>query len=257
MARPSQNSFLILAVLSALFLTSCASTKPGSSSSGAPEIYDPFENVNRSIFAFNKAVNGAIIHPLARGYEDAVPKPARTGITNFLRNLKSPLHFANQLLQGDFDGAGTVLTRAAINTLIGVGGIFDVAGSEGIAYESEDFGQTLAVWGVSDGPYLVLPLIGPSSTRDYFGYSVDGLSDPLRFYLHNTDHETLYYTKVAADYFDLRVSLVHVLEDLQNSSIDYYAAVRSTYYQRRAAMIRDEDPDRVDNFEIPDYDDDF
>ena len=115
----------------------------------------------------------------------------------------------------------------------------------GLPYEQEDFGQTLAVWGVGHGPYLVVPFLGPSSLRDYAGYAVDTFADPLRWYLHNIDEEGWYYAKLGADYIDLRESLIDVLKDLEASSIDYYAAVRSTYVQRREALVNDQAPGAV------------
>ncbi len=251
----SRSIILVLCALSVLSLASCASTSEDPILVGDIVVDDPFESRNRNIFAFNAAVDEAVVHPVVKGYRAVVPKPARSGLRNFLRNLKSPMTFVNQILQGDVEGAGEVFTRAAVNSLIGLGGLFDVAGSEGIKYEPEDFGQTLAVWGVGHGPYVVLPIIGPSSIRDYAGYAVDSFADPLRFYLHNIDEEWLYYTKVGLDYFDLRESLVDVLEDLEATSIDYYAAVRSTYYQRREALVRDENHQEGNVPAFPDYDD--
>lgn len=218
---------------------------------------DPLEDANRAIFAFNEVVDDALIHPVVEGYRAVVPDEARTGIRNFLRNLKTPVRFANQLLQGDTEGAGNEIFRGIVNTLVGLGGLFDVAGREGYVYEPEDFGQTMATWGVGHGPYIVVPIIGPSSVRDYTGYIVDGLADPLRWYLFNTGQEGLYYTKVGMDYLDLRESLIDLLKDLEESSIDYYAAVRSAYFQNRQSMILDHDAEALPPPAIPDYDEDF
>lgn len=223
----------LLAAAAMITMTGCASTET------AGDAQDPFEGANRAVFAFNEAVDDTLIHPIAKSYRAAVPTPARTGVRNFLRNLKSPMTFANQLLQGDMSGAGTVVLRALVNSTVGLAGLFDVAKEAGMEYEQEDFGQTMAVWGVGHGPYLVLPVIGPSSVRDYAGYFIDGYADPLRWYLYNTDEEGWYYAKLGADYLDLRESLVDVLAELEAGSIDYYAAVRSTYYQRRDALARD------------------
>lgn len=231
---------LSLVAMASLVLCSCASSNNTIYEAGI-EINDPFEEQNRRVMAFNKAVDENIIHPVVKGYRYVTPKPARSGIRNFLRNLKSPIRLANQLLQGDIEGARDVVLRTTINTMVGVGGIFDVAGYEGIKYEPEDFGQTLAVWGVKPGPYMVVPFIGPSSMRDYGGYFVDGVADPLRWYLFNTDHEGIYYAKFGVDYLDLRESLIDTMEDLDKSSIDYYAAVRSAYYQHRKALINDQE----------------
>lgn len=240
--KKMKNNFagLLLATSAVLMLASCASTGQDVVQDGGLQISDPFEGTNRAIFSFNNAVDDAVIHPVVKGYQAVVPKPGRTGVRNFLRNLKSPVTFANQILQGDVDGAGSVVFRAVVNTLVGVGGIFDVAGHEGIKYEQEDFGQTLGTWGVGHGPYLVVPVLGPSSLRDYAGYAVDSFADPLRWYLHNIDEEHWYYAKLGVDYLDLRESLIDILEDLESSSIDYYAAVRSTYYQRREALTKDQ-----------------
>jgi phospholipid-binding lipoprotein MlaA len=216
------------------------------------EMSDPFEGTNRAVFAFNAKVDDLVIHPVAKGY-NKFPQPVRTGVDNVLRNLKSPVTFANQALQGDAGGAADVLLRTVINTLVGVGGIFDVAASEGIPYEGEDFGQTMAKWGVGHGPYIVVPIIGPSSVRDYVGYAVDSFADPLRWYLFNIEEEGYYYGKVGMEYLTLRASLVDTLEDLQKSSIDYYAATRSAYYQHREALVNDKDPN-MGGADIPDYD---
>lgn len=238
----------------ALVITGCANTAHNSNS--ALEISDPYENMNRKVFAFNVVADKHVIHPIVEGYRTVAPKPARTAISNVLRNLRSPVDFTNQVLQLDLKGAGTTLTRAIINTTVGVGGLMDVAAYEGIEYEFEDFGQTLAVWGLPHGPYFMLPLVGPSSMRDYAGYIGDGVMDPLRFYAFNTDKDYIYYTKFGMDYLNIRESLKDVQTDLEQNSIDYYAALRSIYYQRRNTLIKDLDSENLqDSFEIPDYDD--
>ncbi len=248
------NFKLLAGLFAAVMLVSaCASETSGPVMAGNVVVSDPFEGTNRAIFSFNNAVDDVVIHPIAKGYNTFVPSPARTGVTNVLRNLRSPVNFANQILQGDIDGAGTVIVRAVVNSLLGIGGIFDLAGHEGIEYEVEDFGQTLATWGVGHGPYLVVPILGPSSTRDYLGYAVDSFADPLRWYLFNVDKEDVYYGKIGADYLTLRASLVDVLEDLERSSIDYYAATRSAYYQRREALVNDQDANAAPAINYDDY----
>lgn len=245
------RTFMMLGT--AALLGGCAMSQ-GHHTHNGDAIYDPYENTNRAFFDFNKSFDETVLHPTLKGYRTVVPKPARKGLENFLRHLKSPVRFANQILQGDVDGAGTELTRTIINTFVGFGGLFDVAEYEGIKYESEDFGQTLAVWGVDHGPYLVVPFLGPSSTRDYVGYAVDSIGDPMRFYLRNIDEEGWYYAKVGADYLVLRDGLMDVLEELEASSIDYYAAVRSTYYQRREAMVNDSSEKmEADDFYYPEF----
>lgn len=257
------NKHTLTKKLPAMALVLCAGMLLGSCSvsktedplvAGNVTFEDPLEDTNRAIFAFNEVVDNVIIHPVIEGYRAVVPGPARQGVRNFLRNLKTPVRFANQLLQGDVDGAGNEIFRGVVNTLVGLGGLFDVAGKEGFKHEPEDFGQTLAVWGVDHGPYVVLPVLGPSSVRDYAGYTVDALADPLRWYLYNVDKEDVYYVKMGADYLDLRDSLMDVLQDLESSSIDYYAAVRSTYFQNRDALVKDHDAEALDTPDIPDYD---
>ena len=254
------KSRCFLTIAAALFvslpLAACSSTQ-SSVMGGDQQISDPFESANRAVFAFNNAMDDAIIHPIAKGYNTVVPEPARTGVDNALRNLRSPVNFVNQALQGDIDGAGNVLLRAAVNTFIGLGGLFDVAAYEGYEAEYEDFGQTLGVWGIDHGPYFVVPFFGPSSLRDSTGFVVDSFADPLRWWLFNIDEDGWYYGKTALNYVSVRASLVDVLEDLENSSIDYYASTRSAYVQHRKALLEDRASDGMSAPEIPDYDDDF
>lgn len=232
------SRFLVIA-LAGLTLSSCAYNTENRFQEAGTVIYDPMEEQNRKVMEFNKVVDHTVINPVIRGYRTVLPQPARSGIRNFLRNLKSPVTLANQLLQGDVEGAKNVVLRAIINSSVGVAGLFDVAGYEGIDYEPEDFGQTLAVWGVDPGPYMVVPFIGASSIRDYGGYFADGAMDPLRWYLFNIDERPLYMAKFGMEYLDLRDSLMDTMLELEHSSFDYYAAIRSTYYQHRAALIED------------------
>jgi phospholipid-binding lipoprotein MlaA len=246
-----REASLALILLAGLGLSGCATTGQEASS----QINDPFEEFNRGMFAVNDAVDQVLMRPVAKAYRAVTPKELRKGVHNILTNLKSPITFANQVLQGDFEGAGNVLLRTTLNTFAGMGGLMDVAAAEGIEDEPEDFGQTLAVWGMGHGPYIVLPILGPSSLRDATGLAVDTFADPLRLYLHNTDQEEWYYARVAAIGIDKREALLDVLDDLRSSSFDYYAALRSAYYQRRAALVNDESPENSTAPVIPDYDD--
>jgi len=203
-------------------------------------INDPIEPFNRGVFAFNNVLDIAIIEPVAKAYNFLFPPFFRDGVQNFMRNLKSPIIVGNELLQGDFKGAGVATARFIINTTAGIGGLVDVASAQGLQYEPEDFGQTLAVWGFGDGFYLVLPVIGPSSLRDGVGLAVDSYADPVRIIASNTDNDWIYYTRVAVEGLDTRARLVKAVEDLRRNSLDYYAAVRSAYVQKRHALIRDE-----------------
>ena len=239
---------LALAAVLCAGVAGCATKGP------TDDMADPFQGFNKAVFAFNDAADQALIRPVAKGYRAAVPQPARTGLRNFLRNLRAPVNLANEVLQGDMEGAGTVLTRTTINTLIGLGGLVDVAGMENIPYEQEDFGQTLAVWGVDHGPYMVLPVLGPSSARDSTGLLADAALDPLNWYFCNVSprNEGWQYARYAADGIVKREELLDALDDLRRNSFDYYAAMRSAYVQRRDAMVRDSGSRDVAS--IPDYD---
>jgi phospholipid-binding lipoprotein MlaA len=241
-----------LAFTASLLLSACASTE---AQKAGTDIQDPFESVNRSTFAMNDAVDQAIAEPVARGYRAVIPQPVRMAVRNFLRNIRTPVNAANQALQGDVEGTAADLSRFTINTLIGVGGLFDVAETAGIEYEYEDFGQTLAVWGVDHGPYLVLPILGPSSVRDAAGWAVDVYADPVRLYLDNTDQEEWNYARAGVYALSQREELLDALDSLRKSSIDYYAALRSAYYQKRAALVSDDNPEDAASTGIPDYDD--
>ncbi len=243
-------TFCFAAFLS-VSVTGCATN----SQTGTGEIYDPYENMNRAVFSFNDAVDQAVAEPVARGYRAVTPKLVRDGVRNFLRNLRSPVNVANQILQGDIEGAAGDISRFAMNTTIGVGGLFDVAAETGLEYEHEDFGQTLGVWGVGNGPYLVLPLMGPSTLRDATGLLVDGYADPVRLYLDNTGQEEWIYARAGVSLLEKREALLDVLDDLRANSFDYYAAMRSAYMQKREAMLRDDDPEALSAPAIPDYDD--
>ena len=204
-------------------------------------IADPYIGFNRAVFAFNTATDQVLINPIVRGYRDVVPHPVRAGLRNFLRNLSSPVNFANNLLQGNLTGAGHVLTRTIINTFVGGGGLFDVASAENMPYVKEDLGQTMGVWGIGNGTYWVLPLVGPTTTRDSFGILGDSLMDPLNWYLHNIHEDGWVYARWGATYLDRRDALYDALDDLRRNSFDYYVAVRSAYVQNRAAEVRKQD----------------
>lgn len=204
------------------------------------EMSDPIEPVNRFIFGFNDILDKILIEPVAKGYNAVLPGFVRDSIQSFLRNLQSPLITANNLLQGEVGDAGVATARFLINSTIGIAGLVDVAEAQGLKYEDEDFGQTLAKWGVGDGFYLVLPVLGPSSLRDTAGLAVDSYADPVRIYAENTDREWIYYTRGIVKGIDTRSRLIKVVDDLRANSLDYYAAVRSAYGQKRAALIRDD-----------------
>lgn len=248
-----------LAAICGLTLSACATNATHNQANANAEygeeiIPDPMEGMNRKVFAFNAAVDKAVMRPVAKGYRAAVPQPVRTGVRNFLNNLRAPITLANQLLQGNLGGAGETVTRTLVNTTVGLGGLIDVAAQEGLKYQHEDFGQTMAVWGAGHGAYMVVPLLGPSSMRDGVGMLVDGLADPLRIYLHNTDRDYLHYTRVGMSVLDKREELLDIMDDLERNSFDYYAAMRSIYTQNRAALVRNQAQGASSLPAMPDYD---
>lgn len=224
------------------------------------EANDPAQPLNEAIFEFNLALDKIILRPIAQVYEAVLPDLVRDGVRNFVRHLKTPVILANDLMQGDVDRAGETMGRFIFNTVAGVGGVFDVAGEAGIEYHEEDFGQTLAVWGVDEGAYIMLPILGPSSGRDLAGFVVDAALDPLRWWGYNSDTpiiENNTTIRSVAEAIDSRSRNYKQLEDLEETSLDFYATVRSLYRQQRNDLIRNgaDDEDALPDIGFDDYDD--
>jgi phospholipid-binding lipoprotein MlaA len=236
-------------------MTACAKSQDPKVALKTTEISDPIEPVNRAVFAFNNFLDMILIEPVAKIYNAVFPGFVRDGVQNFMHNLRSPLIIANNVLQGDIGDAGVATARFIINTTAGVAGLVDVAATQGMAYEEEDFGQTLAVWGLGNGFYIMLPVLGPTSLRDGTGRIVDALADPVRIVAHSSENDWIYYTRNAVEGLDNRARLVKALADLRKNSLDYYAAIRSAYAQKRASLVRDETPDALQD--IPDYDEQY
>jgi phospholipid-binding lipoprotein MlaA len=217
----------------------------------ADDTNDPFEGSNRFFFGVNQVLDELLLRPVAVVYRAVLPDFARDGVRNFMNNLNSPVIFANDLLQGEGDRAGTTLVRFGINSTIGIGGLFDVAKDLGHPYHDEDFGQTLAVWGAGEGPYFYFPLMGPSTARDFTGFVVDRGLDPLTYVnWGDDDWEFVPYARTALNVIDLRARNIETLDDIERSSVDYYASIRSLYRQSRADAIRNGAPSP----ELPDFD---
>lgn len=231
----------LAAALVCLLLGACATPPPHVSAADAP-MPDPFEGLNRHIFAINDAVDTVLIRPAAFVYREATPWPVKDIISNFLNNLTLPLTIIHDLLQGKPEQAQVAFGRLFINTTVGIGGLFDIATPAGYPLHQEDMGQTLGVHGIEPGPYLVLPLLGPSSFRDALGTAVDAFIDPVTIASYGvTDGFALRAGRGAAAGFVRRVDLIEPL-DAMRQSLDYYAAVRSAYRQQRASQIRDGAP---------------
>lgn len=226
----------LLFVATSLFVSACASS---SDTSGAN---DPYEQTNRQMFAFDQKLDKYVMRPVAQGYVDAVPEPARNGIHNVLVNLDMPVTFANDLLQGEAQRATEDFTRFVMNSTFGVGGLFDPATTAGVPLHNEDFGQTLGTWGVGEGPYLVLPFVGPDPPRDAAGQVVDIFLDPTTYI---TFRSSIYYSmgRAALGVLDLRSRNLTTMDQIERSSVDYYATVRSLYRQKRENDVRNGAPD--------------
>jgi phospholipid-binding lipoprotein MlaA len=217
-----------------LLLAGCATDPTGAN--------DPYEHTNRAVFDFDQKLDKYVISPSASAYVAVVPKPARTGVHNFLQNLDLPVTFVNDVLQGEVHRAGDTLGRFTINSTLGVAGLFDPASDFNIPYHKEDFGQTLATWGVGEGPYLVLPFFGPDPPRDAAGQVVDIFFDPTT-YISLREH---FWYSAGRRYLvvvDLKSRNFDTLQNIERGSVDYYASVRSLYRQLRNNDIRNGQPD--------------
>ena len=240
-----RSLFLTVALLSVL-TAGCSTSAPEALAQN-----DRYEQTNRAVFKMNMAVDNAVAKPVAKFYNHAVPVPVRDSIHNVLTNLDKPVTFGNDVLQGQAVRASETLERFTLNSTFGVAGIFDVATIMGVPDHSEDFGQTLGVWGVGEGPYLVIPLMGPSSPRDLTGDVADIFLDPLTYIkFHGSD--TWYAVRSGVGVLDLRARNVDTLQQIERTSIDYYATTRSLYRQYRNAEIRNGAPEPQDTSETPD-----
>ncbi len=229
-ARRSPRLLWIL--LACLVLAGCA-TAPR----GPDDENDPLEPFNRKVFYFNRVLDGVLIRPAAEAYRGVVPQFVQNRFRAFMNNLGEPRIFANNLLQRRFDAAYVTFSRFMLNSTGGVGGLFDVAGGEGLQRQSGDFGQTLYSWGVGEGPYLVLPLFGPSNVRDGIGLGVDLFTTAPGPYLPNSSSDAVTALRVAEG-IDLRSRSIEALDVIERTALDYYAQLRSIVRQRRAAELR-------------------
>lgn len=241
------------AALASLALTACA-TAPAD---GAGEMADPYEGFNRQMFAFNNGVDKYAIGPAATVYKTVTPEFARDRVTDFLRNLNSPVILANDVLQVEPARAGTTFARFGINSTVGILGLWDAAGHFGLERHTEDFGQTLAVWGVESGPFLVLPVLGPGSPRDFIGDGVDMAFNPLNYAEIDNDEDT--HTAVrtglsVVGVLNTRVRLDNEIDTL-NSQPEPYIALRRLYSSQRQTAIANGKLDEAAEYEnLPDFD---
>lgn len=198
-------------------------------------IEDPFETYNRYIFSFNQGADEYFLRPVASGYRYITPEPLRERLGHFSDNMNEPLSMVNSFFQGDFERGMKTFWRFIINSTFGIGGLNDVATSAGIPAQEEDFGQTLAVWGFGQGQYFVLPIFGPTSTRDGVGRIGDWLTDPVSWALINEGF-VQFGIGVGQGIIE-RERFLDQIDDINDSSLDPYVTYRSIYLQRRDAQI--------------------
>lgn len=239
-----QSNMNLRAVLTA---TAAATVLAGCATSGNPK--DPIEGYNRAMFSFNETVDKAVIKPVAQGYNYVTPQPVQTGVSNFFGNLADIWTSVNNLLQGKPGDALSDAGRVLINSTVGILGLFDVATPMGLEKHEEDFGQTLGRWGVGDGAYVVLPILGPRTVRDTVGLAADIYTDPVR----DADaHRGYRNTAIALRAIDTRADLLKAEDALEAAALDKYAYVRDAYLQHRRSAIYDGNPPRqADDAALP------
>lgn len=223
----ARSLWLVLA-LAVLMLSGCA-TGPNANSR------DPLEPFNRGMYQFNDTVDRAVVKPVATVYHDVLPSPVRTGVTNFFANLQDAWSFVNNTLQLKGEAAGNSLVRFGVNTFLGLGGVLDIASEMQIERHTEDFGQTLGYWGVGAGPYLVLPLLGPSTVRDTAASPVNAYGN----FVAGVDHTATRNTLTALGLLDRRARLLDATRILDQVALDPYTFTRDAFLQRRQNDVYD------------------
>ncbi len=230
----------VCALLALVLVQGCA-TAPG----GNPS--DPFESFNRSVFSFNDGMDRAVIKPVATVYRDVTPSPIRIGVTNFFGNLQDAWSVVNNALQGKGEQAGDSLGRVMINTVFGLGGLLDMAGEAKIPKHTEDFGQTLGVWGVPAGPYLVLPVLGSSTVRDSAALIVDRQADAVSSLNNAPARNALQLTRAV----NLRANFLGAGNLLDEAALDKYTFAREIHLQRRRSLIGRNPNEKEERFDLP------
>lgn len=196
---------------------------------------DPFEPLNRQVARFNDTVDDAVLRPVATVYRQVLPSPVRTGVNNFFSNLSDVWSFANSVAQLKLQDSAQTFMRVNVNTFFGLGGLLDIATEAGIDRHPEDFGQTLGRWGVPSGPYLVLPLLGPSTLRDTVALPVDINGDPVNYVTNIPLRNSMYALRLV----DIRSNLLRAGQLLQDAALDKYSFTRDAFLQRRRSEIHD------------------
>lgn len=236
----------LLAFAALLALSACATPPPASDKEATADFQrtnDPLEPANRVFYAVNDGLDVVFLRPIALAYRNALPDPVQKGVHNVLSNLASPVRLANDMMQGKPRRAGDTLVRFIVNSTAGVVGIFDVASDLGYKYHDSDFGMTLASWGVGEGPYLFLPVLGPSNPRDATGFGVDIALDPLTWIGKGSTVTDLGIARTGLSAVDARAGVLDDFDKIKKQALDPYATVRSVYRQYRRAKIKEMEDD--------------
>ncbi len=241
MANDMEQTQTAKRLRSAVLVVALAGLLGGCATSGNPK--DPIEGFNRAMYGFNEAVDTVVIKPVAQGYDYVLPSPVRTGVTNFFGNLADLFIGVNNLLQGKPEQAVSDLGRVLINSTVGILGLFDVATPAGLEKHEEDFGQTFGRWGVGNGAYVVLPIVGPRTVRDTAGFLVDGAVDPVA----NVSHVPTRNALLALRLIDTRADLLPADKVIEEAALDKYSYVRDGYLQRRRSLVYDGNAPREAN----------
>lgn len=227
-----------LTLIAVFTVTGCASVPDEARSES-----DPWEPLNRTVFDVVTAVDDLTLKPLAKGYEKVIPRPVRRGVSNFMNNLDAPRSVINNFLQGKPAAGFSESARFLLNSTLGIGGLFDVATASGIEEKREDFGQTAAVWGVPNGPYVMLPFFGPHTLRDALMRPLDMASNPLYYYDNTSARDKIRVLRI----IDLRAGLLAADKFLEDSK-DPYITLRESYLQNREYQVYDGNPPDDDEF---------
>jgi phospholipid-binding lipoprotein MlaA len=233
---------LVITAILVCGLSGCATPPPASDKDALAdynETNDPLEPTNRAIYAFNNGLDTVIMRPAAQAYRFLIPGPVRGGIHNVLSNLGTPVQLGNDILEGKPRRAGDTTMRFFINTTAGVLGIFDVAQGWGYADHDSDFGMTMALWGLPEGPFLFLPVFGPSDPRDAVGLGVNAAMDPFTWVGQGTAVRALDWSRFAMNGLDQRERHLDDIDSIKKTALDPYATFRSLYRQHRRAQIED------------------
>ena len=247
--------FLVLAFLSLPSLVTACTQVPKSPEAQAEvlEVNDPLEPMNRVVFDVNDFLDRLLIKPLTELYRFAIPDTVRERVANVLSNMGEPVIFANNLLQGEASRAGVTAERFVVNTTVGVAGIFEVAEDWDLSKQKGDFGQTLSVWGLGSGPYLVLPFFGPSNFRDTVGLGVDTVMSPWQYVVamgDKTAQDTFLLSSYAADGLTRREEVLDEYDSMRAGALDFYAQMRSVYRQYRNKQLGLQAPDTSKGFDF-------